>query len=115
MRFMFLLLVLILLYGAEGPFCRAFEHTEAAQLDQEVQQLRSALKREPANPYLNLQLATTLHKLNHLKPDGGRRIAEAEKAYRLVPLFSAGPGSSIPALEVGPIYSGAKHLDRSPV
>jgi hypothetical protein len=29
-----------------------------------------------------LDLAVTLQQLNFMRPDGGRRIAEAEKAYR---------------------------------
>ena len=31
---------------------------------------------------LHLQLAVTLQQLNHLKPDGGRRVQEAESSYR---------------------------------
>eukprot|EP00878_Enallax_costatus_P014847 GHUV01015542.1.p1 GENE.GHUV01015542.1~~GHUV01015542.1.p1 ORF type:complete len:360 (+),score=114.06 GHUV01015542.1:181-1260(+) len=56
--------------------------TEAHKLDQDVVQLRTRIAKEPGNPLLHLELATTLHKLNHLKPDGGRRISEAETAYR---------------------------------
>jgi hypothetical protein len=33
---------------------------------------------------MHLDRALSLQKLNHLKPDGGRRIAEAEEAYRFV-------------------------------
>ena len=32
---------------------------------------------------LYLELAVTLQRLNHLRPNGGKRIAEAEHAYRL--------------------------------
>lgn len=51
-------------------------------LEQEVVQLRSMIEREPSSAMLQLQLATVLHKLNHLSPDGGLRIPEAVNAYR---------------------------------
>jgi cytochrome c-type biogenesis protein CcmH/NrfG len=53
-----------------------------ASLEQEASKLRIEVERQPENAMLHLQLATTLHKLNHLNPDGGRRIPEAAKAYR---------------------------------
>ncbi|GAX74981.1 hypothetical protein CEUSTIGMA_g2427.t1 [Chlamydomonas eustigma] len=47
-------------------------------------QLRSDLSSYSPNELINMHLdrALTLQKLNHLKPDGGKRIAEAEEAYR---------------------------------
>jgi hypothetical protein len=55
---------------------------DKASLEKEAAQLRADVERQPGNAMLQLQLATTLHKLNHLNPDGGRRIPEAAKAYR---------------------------------
>lgn len=55
---------------------------DKASLEQEAAKLRADVERQPGNAMLQLQLATTLHKLNHLSPDGGRRIPEAAKAYR---------------------------------
>jgi hypothetical protein len=57
---------------------------DKALLEQEVSKLRVDVERQPGNAMLQLQLATALHKLNHLSPDGGRRISEAAKAYRCV-------------------------------
>lgn len=47
-----------------------------------MSELRAKIAREPNNPDLHLQLATTLHALDQLHPNGGKRIPEAEKAYR---------------------------------
>ena len=44
--------------------------------------LRAQIIKDPGNPNLHLELATTLHGLDQLHPDGGRRIPEAERAYR---------------------------------
>ncbi len=59
---------------------------ETEDLNRKIEGLRRSLD----NPRLGLaqkgdlylELATSLQKLNHLKPDGGKRIAEAERAYR---------------------------------
>jgi hypothetical protein len=55
---------------------------DRASLEKDAVKLRADVERQPGNAMLQLQLATTLHKLNHLNPDGGRRIPEAVKAYR---------------------------------
>jgi len=52
------------------------------ELEAEVQKLRAEAAGQPSNALLQIQLATALHKLNHVNPDGGRRIAEAAAAYR---------------------------------
>ncbi len=55
----------------------------------ELQAQADALRRriqysgnDPDIARLHLELAVTLQQLNQLKPDGGKRILEAEKAYR---------------------------------
>eukprot|EP00879_Flechtneria_rotunda_P025263 GHRR01026836.1.p1 GENE.GHRR01026836.1~~GHRR01026836.1.p1 ORF type:complete len:269 (+),score=92.12 GHRR01026836.1:238-1044(+) len=60
----------------------AAKSDDKAALEAEAVQLRKQAKQQPGNAMVQLQLATTLHKLNHLNPDGGRRIPEAEQAYR---------------------------------
>lgn len=55
----------------------SFQQQEGAATE-----LRAQILKDPGNPNLHLQLATTLHGLDQLHPDGGRRIPEAEKAYR---------------------------------
>lgn len=50
-------------------------------LQRQVNELRIQVKRQPtAENYL--QLAAALQELNFARPDGGRRIPEAERAYR---------------------------------
>lgn len=103
------LLPLFLLLTSVIPVpCNATQTTEAAQLDQEVTHLRSNIAKNPSNAFLHLQLATTLHKLNHLKPDGGRRIPEAEKAYRYTTQCSTvvmGDTAASPCQHVGSLQS----------
>jgi hypothetical protein len=80
-----LLLVVVLLCCTTPPAAAAVAQPDAeskASLEQEASKLRVDVERQPGNAMLQLQLATTLHKLNHLNPDGGRRIPEAAKAYR---------------------------------
>jgi hypothetical protein len=56
----------------------------AASSPDTLQQLRHAAKHQPNNPLPHVQLALALHELNHQRPDGGRRVPEAEQEYRLV-------------------------------
>lgn len=78
------LLLLILLHVLPTWHSPAAASTETQKLEQEVVRLRGLIAKGPGNSLVHLELATTLHKLNHLKPDGGRRIPEAESAYRCV-------------------------------
>ena len=52
------------------------------QQEQSAAALRAQIAYDPGDPNLHLQLATTLHGLDQRHPNGGRRIPEAEKAYR---------------------------------
>lgn len=54
----------------------------AASSPDTLQQLRHAAKHQPNNPLPHVQLALALHELNHQRPDGGRRVPEAEQEYR---------------------------------
>eukprot|EP00798_Chlamydomonas_sp_ICE-L_P012366 gene12366-15547_t len=62
---------------------------DAAALEEQVALIRGALAdptshiaRKNSAISLHVNLASILQQLNHLSPDGGRRIAEAEIAYR---------------------------------
>ena len=44
--------------------------------------MRAQIAKDHSNPNLHLELATILHGLDQLHPNGGRRIPEAERAYR---------------------------------
>lgn len=44
--------------------------------------MQAQIAKDPSNPNLHLELATILHGLDQLHPNGGRRIPEAERAYR---------------------------------
>ncbi|KAL3144289.1 hypothetical protein ABBQ32_004053 [Trebouxia sp. C0010 RCD-2024] len=52
------------------------------QQEQAATRLRAQIASNPHNPNLHLELATILHGLDQLHPNGGRRIPEAEEAYR---------------------------------
>ncbi|KAK9809069.1 hypothetical protein WJX72_008857 [[Myrmecia] bisecta] len=56
--------------------------SEVQQMEAQAQQLRELLKQSPDQADLHLQLATLLHQLDHLNPNGGQRIPEAEASYR---------------------------------
>ena len=66
----------------------SFQQQEGAAAE-----LRAQIAKDPGNPNLHLQLATALHGLDQLHPDGGRRIPEAEKAYRCT-LCGIGPSTA---------------------
>lgn len=75
-----------LLHGAGRAHAVHDSATEAAveRLNTRVEQLRHQIKHAGLENKMQafLDLAQSLHELNHLKPDGGSRIAEAEQAYR---------------------------------
>jgi hypothetical protein len=54
------------------------------QQEHAAAKLQAQIIKDPGNPNLHLELATTLHGLDQLHPDGGRRIPEAERAYKWV-------------------------------
>ena len=61
-----------------GPLqAEAIRHLEA-----EVARTRQQAQKAPENSLYNLQLGTLLQQLDFINPDGGRRIPEAEAAYR---------------------------------
>eukprot|EP00775_Hariotina_reticulata_P011563 gene11563-11707_t len=62
--------------------CSRDSSKDKADLEAEVLNLRAEAAKQPHSALLQMQLATALHKLNHINPDGGRRIAEAAAAYR---------------------------------
>ena len=47
-----------------------------------LDRLRQDGMRSPDSPEAHIQLATTLHTLDHQSPNGGKRVPEAEAAYR---------------------------------
>jgi hypothetical protein len=60
----------------------------APALAEQVVQLRSAAAAQPHSPLPRVQLALALHELNHMLPDGGSRVPEAEREYRWVGRWS---------------------------
>lgn len=52
------------------------------ELEQNLQRIRALLAAGNEQYQVLLELGITLQQLNHLKPDGGSRIPEAEWAYR---------------------------------
>lgn len=50
--------------------------------EQAATRIRAQIANDPSNPNLHLELATILHDLDQLHPNGGRRIPEAERSYR---------------------------------
>ena len=87
--FMWKLILIHLLVSSSRAHAKAPSSSEADVLMEKAAELRSQLPAPGSQPgelsvwqadqYLHL--ATTLQRLNHLRPDGGKRIAEAEKAY----------------------------------
>jgi hypothetical protein len=57
-------------------------------LEASIVKAREEIRQKPGDSLLHVQLATLLHKADYIAPDGGSRIAEAEKAY-----MCAGPSS----------------------
>ena len=55
---------------------------DAEQLEAEAEALRRKTLTSPTSLDTHLELAFTLQQLNHYKPDGGKRLPEAEAAYR---------------------------------
>ncbi len=53
-----------------------------ARLEQLEKNLSSGQLEGPQQLLALMDKANLLHTLNHLKPDGGLRVPEAEKAYR---------------------------------
>lgn len=88
--------ILILgIFVAMGLSAATPEAEEVTKLDAEVASIRLSLGAEAdtdagaslrgagaARATLQLQLAMALQRLNHIKPDGGKRVPEAERAYR---------------------------------
>lgn len=50
--------------------------------EQAATRMRAQISKDPRNPNMHLELATILHGLDQLHPNGGRRVPEAEQAYR---------------------------------
>ncbi len=53
-----------------------------AELEARAGQLRSAVAAHPSSFEAALELASTLHQLDHSAPNGGKRVPEAAAAYR---------------------------------
>ena len=53
-----------------------------AELEARAAQLRAALAAHPSSFEASLELASTLHQLDHSAPNGGKRVPEAAAAYR---------------------------------
>ena len=60
-------------------------------LEQEAVKTRQQLAENPHDAMLNVQLASLLQHLDFIQPDGGRRVPEAEAAYRHAPYAPLGP------------------------
>lgn len=65
----------------------------AADSDARVAALRRTLDSHPANFNAALELATTLHQLDHAAPNGGKRVPEAAAAYRRAAQLAASPAA----------------------
>jgi hypothetical protein len=66
-------------------FALQFQHVNCNTipgLEMHAASLRNNLALNPDNASSLMDLAVTLQHLNHLKPDGGTRVKEAEEAYR---------------------------------
>lgn len=55
---------------------------QAELLAAELKQLRQQAKQHPDDPGVQATLAFKLQMLNTLKPDGGKTLKRAERAYR---------------------------------
>jgi hypothetical protein len=56
--------------------------TSGLESEEALDGLRQRLAENQDNYNLNLELASILHHLNSVHPDGGTRVPEAEAAYR---------------------------------
>lgn len=56
-------------------------------LEQRADELRKEIKIKPPNGTAYLELGMILQEMDHLRPDGGSLLPEAEHAYRLDFLF----------------------------
>ncbi|PRW33326.1 serine threonine- kinase receptor R831 [Chlorella sorokiniana] len=72
---------LALLAAAVAPQAAA-EPAGVAELEGRAGQLRAALAAHPSSFEAALELASTLHQLDHSAPNGGKRVPEAAAAYR---------------------------------
>ncbi|GBG00307.1 hypothetical protein Rsub_13069, partial [Raphidocelis subcapitata] len=70
-----------------------------AQFERAAAEARALCAARPEDPTPRLQLATALHHLNDLAPDGGSRVPEAEAAYRAA-LRLAAPSAARAAASV---------------
>lgn len=77
--------------GTQVPTARDQEHERADQLRQQVSQ-------RPDDYTLLVELATQLHTLDQRYPDGGRRVPEAEKAYRAAVKSAPSPAAAAAVL-----------------
>jgi hypothetical protein len=68
---------------------------QAELLAAELKQLRQQAKQHPDDPAVQATLAFKLQMLNTLKPDGGKTLRRAERAYRSadMPSVATVPGS----------------------
>lgn len=76
---------LTLLHTARLPPCQTLPFVQALSFGQQEQaatRLRAQIADHSDDPNLHLELATILHGLDQLHPNGGQRIPEAERAYR---------------------------------
>ena len=62
--------------------CAAQAATVREQQHETADRLRELARQRPSDYQTHLELATQLHSLDQQYPDGGRRIPEAEQAYR---------------------------------
>ncbi|GMH32237.1 hypothetical protein BSKO_00071 [Bryopsis sp. KO-2023] len=63
-----------------GSECQKNPHI--AELEEAAEKLRMSIKSNPSNSTAYFFLGTVLQELNMRKPDGGRKVPEAEWAYR---------------------------------
>ncbi|KAI7842753.1 hypothetical protein COHA_003502, partial [Chlorella ohadii] len=73
--------VVVLLAAAAAPQVAAAA-AGVAELEARAGQLRSAVAAHPSSFEAALELASTLHQLDHSAPNGGKRVPEAAAAYR---------------------------------
>ncbi|KAI3431774.1 hypothetical protein D9Q98_010530 [Chlorella vulgaris] len=83
----------ILLLLGVPPLTAAQQGGAAADSDARVAALRRTLDSHPANFNAALELATTLHQLDHAAPNGGKRVPEAAAAYRRAAQLAASPAA----------------------
>nr|QIG37617.1 sulfotransferase-like protein [Trebouxia lynnae] len=106
------LLLLCMLTSAwtqnQTPYHQALSFS---QQEQAATRLRGQIADSPDNPNLHLELATILHGLDQLHPNGGRRIPEAERAYREAIRLTTPQQRMGLYTNLGALLMGSDHID----